>query len=143
MRLFTIFPEVFLFGNIDKIFIVPIFPPGNIGESVYLCGFYSIFPYNFIALSRARARRRKHGAKMIEEIKKTTYNFTQCIAKGEDAFSEYLDWFASLPAEFKDYARNVYEIFEQLSFRRISANDAKIKWFKITAELKEVNQNER
>ena len=79
---------------------------------------------------------------MIEEIKKTTYKFTQRIAKGEDVFDEYLRWFASLPAEFKDYARSVYEIFEQLSFGHISVEDAKIKWLKITAELKEVNRHD-
>ena len=62
---------------------------------------------------------------MVDEIKKTTYKFTKHIASGEDVYDDYLKWFVSLPEAYKDFAREVYTIFSQLSFGVISLDEAR------------------
>lgn len=72
---------------------------------------------------------------MTEEIKQTTYFFTQKMAKGENVYNDYLKWFSTLPEELKSFALQTFEIFEQLSFKKITVEDAKERWILITNKI--------
>ena len=60
----------------------------------------------------------------MNEIKKTSHEFTVSIKKGNADYDGYLRWFARLTESHKELARRAYLIFEQYNFERISRDRA-------------------
>lgn len=71
----------------------------------------------------------------IKYIKEASHRFTYNLAHGVDESDKYLIWFVTLPAEYKKYAAEVYDIFADLNFNRIDVGQAEIKYNKITNEM--------
>ena len=68
-----------------------------------------------------------------EEIKKQSHIHTKNIANGIDTSEEYLAWFNTVPEQMKDFAREVFEIFEKLNTNQIDINMAKELYDKAVA----------
>ena len=61
----------------------------------------------------------------VKEIKTFSHYITQKLAQGIDETQHYLKWFNQLPEQYKDYAVEVYIIFERLNFGLIGTDEAK------------------
>lgn len=70
----------------------------------------------------------------MNEIKKTSHEFTVSIKRGSADYDEYLRWFAKLPEREKEQARQAYLIFEQYHFSRISGSQAASDYAKMEGE---------
>ena len=72
----------------------------------------------------------------IKEIKTFSHYITQKLAQGIDETHNYLKWFNQLPEQYKDYAVEVYIIFERLNFGLIGTDEAKTLYDVATMNFK-------
>ncbi len=71
-----------------------------------------------------------------DEIKKTVYKFIVNAKKGIDTSADFLNWYATVPAELKDFVCVVFLIFEEVVTGRISTDEAYEKYVAAVENLK-------
>ena len=71
-----------------------------------------------------------------DEIKKVVYKFIVNAKKGVDTSADFLDWFATVPAELKDFVCVVFLIFEEVVTGRMDTDTAYAKYVAAVENLK-------